>query len=631
MPKSIPAQNMEQSLTRLSLLEQFINLSKDAIQVSDEQGRLVFINDAASERLGISKEEVSNYFVSDFEKRLKDPDAWRLHLEELKKTDHLVFDGLNVNQKTGSNFEAEVTVRYVNIEGVGYVIASSRDVTERKIAEQKLKESEQRLTDVLTIIGEGVWDWDIENGKVWHNTRWSEIMEFGEGIDYHTNQEFTSRIYTPDRLMAEGNLSKAIKSSDFFESEFRIVRKDGSLVWIRDQGHVIRRDEQGNLLRILGSISDISQRKRYELELKHQRDILDKLANQLPGMLYQFQLFPDGKMVFPYASRGVREIYGLTPEQVYKDVNSSLHILYPEDSEKVLLSIQNSAQTLDTWQLEYRVLLPGHDVGWRLGIAKPEQLDDGSILWHGYIQDITERKLREEELRAKNDALEKANSELDRFVYSTSHDLRAPLTSVLGLVDLCEQLEPNNKELHTFFSMMKQAVNRLDNTIKNILDYSRNSRIGMVPERLPMQEIICQAVDHIRHMPEAQKIDFEIKVQEPVLLMSDRLRVTAIVNNLITNAAKYQRSLESNQWVKVVFESGEVGGTLTVSDNGEGIPEDKHQRIFAMFVRHSQNSTGSGLGLYMCKEMVERLRGTISLKSIPGKGTTFTVFLPHLA
>jgi len=630
MPKPISAQNLEQSLTRLSLLEQFINLSKDAIQVSDDEGRLVFINDAASERLGISKEEAHNYFVSDFEKRLKEPEAWRLHLEELKKNDHLIFDGLNVNQKTGADFEAEVTVRYVNIEGAGYVIASSRDVTERKIAEQKLKESEQRLTDVLAIIGEGVWDWSIENGKVWHNKKWSEIMEFGEEVDHHTNQEFASRIYPPDRSVAEGNLTKAIRSSDFFESEFRVVRKDGTLTWIRDQGYVMKRDAQGNPLRILGSISNISQRKRYELELKHQRDILDKLANQLPGMLYQFQLFPDGKMVFPYASRGVKEIYGLTPEQVYKDVNSSLHLLHPEDSENVLSSIQNSAQTLGTWQQEYRVQLPNSEVGWRLGVAKPERLSDGSILWHGYIQDITERKLAEEELRAKNEALEKVNSELDRFVYSTSHDLRAPLTSVLGLVDLCERLEPDNAELQTFFSMMKQAVNRLDNTIKNILDYSRNSRMGIAAEKLPMHEIIHQAIDYIRHMPEAAKIDFQVEVVEKVPLVSDRLRVTAIVNNLITNAAKYQRKDEVNPWVNVRFDAGETGATLTVSDNGEGIPEEKHQRIFEMFVRHSQNSTGSGLGLYMCKEMVERLQGSISLRSIPGKGSAFTVFFPHL-
>ena len=621
--------DLEEALTRLSLLEKFINLSTDAIQVSDEDGRLVFINDVASERLGISKDQVQHYLVSDFEKRLADPAAWRSHVEDLKRAHSLVFDGINLNQKTGTQFPAEVTVRFVLIGGKGYVIASSRDVTERKLAEQKLRESEQRLNDVLAIIGEGVWDWNLRTNRVWHSPKWADIVGFEKPEPEHTAAEFDAMIYPPDREFAIGALQQALKADGHFESEFRIVRNCGTLIWIRDQGYVAERDEAGAPVRVLGSLCNISERKRYELELKHHHDILDKLANQLPGMVYQFQLFQDGRMVFPYASRGVVDIYGLTPEQVYQDVNSSLYILHPDDRESVLTSIQRSAQTLETWQLEYRVLIPGRSEGWRAGVAKPEKLEDGSILWHGYIQDITERKLAEAEMTQKNEALQKANEELDRFVYSTSHDLRAPLMSVLGLVDLCQQTEPEHPELKTYFSMMRQAVNRLDNTIKNILDYSRNTRLGPALEVIDMRELIESHIDTIRHMSEAHAITFRVEVQGNVAFVSDRLRIATITNNLITNAVKYQRKEEREPKVTVSFHCHATEAVLTVQDNGEGIPENQQQRIFEMFVRNSAQSTGSGLGLYMCREMVDRLGGNIAVTSKVGVGSTFTVRIPN--
>jgi PAS domain S-box-containing protein len=572
---------------------------------------------------------VQHFLVSDFEKRLADPEAWRNRVEDLKRTSYLVFDGINLNQKTGMQFPAEVTVRFVVIGGKGYVIASSRDVTERKLAEQKLRESERRLNDVLAIIGEGVWDWNLRTNRVWHSRKWADIVGFEKPESEHTAAEFDAMIYPPDREFAIGALQQALKEDGHFESEFRIVRSCGTLIWIRDQGYVAERDEAGLPVRVLGSLSNISERKRYELELKAHHDILNKLANQLPGMVYQFQLFPDGRMVFPYASRGVADIYGLTPEQVYQDVNSSLYILHPDDRERVLTSIQHSAQTLETWQLEYRVRVPGTGEGWRAGVAKPEKLEDGSILWHGYIQDITGRKLAEAEMTRKNEALQKANEELDRFVYSTSHDLRAPLMSVLGLVDLCQQIEPEHPELKTYFSMMRQAVNRLDNTIKNILDYSRNTRVGPVLEVIDMHELIESHIDTIRHMSEAHAVTFEVDVRAHVPFVSDRLRIATITNNLITNAIKYQRKNEPQPRVAVSFSCGATAAVLTVTDNGEGIPSHQYQRIFEMFVRNSSQSTGSGLGLYMCREMAERLGGTIAVTSQVGAGSTFTVTIPN--
>ena len=620
---------VEQTITRLSLLEKFIDLSTDAIQVSDEEGRLVFINETASNRLGIPRDKASDYFVQDFERLFEAKTEWDKHVEELKQKDFIVLEGLNVNQQTGARFPAEITVRYLVIGNKGYVLASSRDITERKNAEQKLKESEIRLSSVLSITGEGVWDWNINSYRVWHNKRWNELLGFDVELREHQHNDFESLVYSDDFDNWKKALELAMQTGSPYHVEHRVIRKDGIIIWLRNQGKVIEWDNDGNPVRMVGSISDISQAKRYELELKHQHGLLNKLANQIPGMIYQFQLFPDGRMVFPYTSVGINEIYELSPEQAYNDVSSSLHILHPDDLERIMQSIKQSAESLENWQCEYRVVLPEKGMGWRSGIAKPERLEDGSVLWHGYIQDITERKRAEEELLKKNIELQKTNAELDRFVYSTSHDLRAPLMSVLGLINLSEKIYPDDNELKSLFYMMKSAVNRLDKTINNILDYSKNSRVEPYIEKIDIESIINNHIENIKYMAEANHVLFDVKVDNKFDFYSDKLRVTAVINNLITNAVKYQRKDEVNPSITIEFISTSKEVTLTISDNGEGIEENQLERIFEMFVRNSERSTGSGLGLYMCKEMVEKLGGRIQVSSVINKGSSFTVVLPN--
>ena len=234
-------------------------------------------------------------------------------------------------------------------------------------------------------------------------------------------------------------------------------------------------------------------------------------------------------------------------------------------------------------------------------------------------------------LEEQNKALRKINMELDQFVYSTSHDLRAPLLGIVGLIHLCEDLYPEDSEMQKIMDKMTHAVNRLDGTLKGILDYSKNSRLDPVYELLDMRSMVMEQIEQIQMIFPAAGITFQVEVNDGVSFYSDRVRVLTILFNLLLNAVRYQRREESNQWVQVHFSSTAEEGRLSVSDNGEGIPGYMITQIFEMFVRYSTQSVGSGLGLYMCKEMVSRLEGTIELKSVPGEGSTFTVCLPNRA
>lgn len=192
----------------------------------------------------------------------------------------------------------------------------------------------------------------------------------------------------------------------------------------------------------------IFQQKKAENELRSGHQLLSKLLAQVPGAIYQFQLFPDGRMSFPFASQGIQNIYEVTPEQVREDAQVVFSHLHPDDTEAILQSIKVSASSMQPWHLEYRVVLPKQGLRWRLGQAQPERLADGSILWHGFISDITERalaeakhKLLEDELRTSYTALTFNENRLRRLMNS----------SLIGIVqgDVSGRLkEANDVVLH---------------------------------------------------------------------------------------------------------------------------------------------------------------------------------------
>jgi PAS domain S-box-containing protein len=251
-----------------------------------------------------------------------------------------------------------------------------------------------------------------------------------------------------------------------------------------------------------------------------------------------------------------------------------------------------------------------------------------------YIREIEVAKKQVEQLNTElNTTVEElitTNSELDRFVYSTSHDLRAPILSVIGLVDLCSSFYPDDEELHESFRMMRQGLVRSDEAIRAILEYSKNRRLDLEPVPLDVHKLVGMHLENIGFMPGISDVRFEVDIDPEARLFSDRSRVMSIINNLITNAAKYQRPSESDKYVKISYKATPKGGIFEVKDNGEGIPLDRQKKIFGMFVRNSSVSTGSGLGLYITQDIVKRLGGEINLVSEEGKGSVFSVTLPHL-
>jgi len=230
-------------------------------------------------------------------------------------------------------------------------------------------------------------------------------------------------------------------------------------------------------------------------------------------------------------------------------------------------------------------------------------------------------------IMSKNDELAKTNKELDRFVYSASHDLRAPLSSLLGLIEV-SRLAKSKEELDECMKMMKGRVHNLERFIGDIIDFSRNSRQEIQKAPVNLYRACHEVVDGLKfaHGQENTAIKFHIPAE--LEFMCDLPRLKIILSNIIGNAMKYH---DPNKTLHQIDISGSLHGDtvhIEIKDNGIGISSEHHQRVFEMFYRASEKSHGSGLGLYIVQETITKLEGNIRFDSTLGKGTSFIISLP---
>lgn len=233
------------------------------------------------------------------------------------------------------------------------------------------------------------------------------------------------------------------------------------------------------------------------------------------------------------------------------------------------------------------------------------------------------------ELKEKNRRLEKALKELDQFVYSVSHDIRAPLTSIQGIINLAllESRESSSKE---YFEMIKSMVDKLDTFVHQVIDYYYGNRHNKNFDEIDFATLMENITEGYRYDPETNDIDIKVNLDIKEPLISNKIKMRIILANLIANSIKYQREDNGDKWVKVEITTDKQKAEILVEDNGIGIEQEQLERVFEMFHRASHKSIGSGLGLYIVKDSVESLDGDIKMSSQPNKGTRVEITLPNL-
>lgn len=235
--------------------------------------------------------------------------------------------------------------------------------------------------------------------------------------------------------------------------------------------------------------------------------------------------------------------------------------------------------------------------------------------------------LKKENLKKQNAELIKINKELDRFIYSSSHDLRAPLSSLLGLIQLTE-LEHDESLKKDYLKMMHGRIAAMDLFIKEIIDYAKNARQEAEYECININDEIEKIIQDLKYMEGANTVTVCRTGLENVTINGDLMRIRIVLSNLISNAVKYRDNTKEKCELHISTSADSNSVVIEFKDNGIGISPSHHEKIFAMFYRAHETSTGSGLGLYLVRETLNNLRGSIMIVSEVGIGSTFTITLP---
>jgi signal transduction histidine kinase len=241
----------------------------------------------------------------------------------------------------------------------------------------------------------------------------------------------------------------------------------------------------------------------------------------------------------------------------------------------------------------------------------------------------SEKALRESEqmMAKKNEELTRMNVEMDKFVYSSSHDLMAPLRSILGLINLCN-LTDDHDETKKYLHMVKDRVVELEKFIKEMSDYSKNASQSVVIEEIDIHKLVREVLETLRFYPDAERLLLDIDIEEDLTILSDHTRLKVIFSNIISNCFKYCDLEKNDPFVRVTAGRHRSMIYIEIADNGLGIKESALPKIFDMFFRAHDHGEGTGLGLYIVKETIDKLGGTIAVHSAVGKGTTFKITLP---
>ena len=516
-----------------------------------------------------------------------------------------------------------------DIDGGAWVGVLS-DVTSERASEDALRETITRfralveqMPAVVYLHGPGA---DPANIPEFMSKRYEEV--FGYPIEERmADPDLWSKILHPDdRDRALEIARHAAATGAPFSMDYRIVRRNGQVAWIHDETVLVRGD-RGEPLFWQGVATDVSERKQTEEALRDAAAKFQTLAEQIPAVTYIEQL---GETASPiYMSPQYEAILGFTPEERLATPGLWESRLHPDDRDRVLAEVEAMSDDVGGWSLEYRMLhRDGHAV-WLRDEAVLVRDDDGAPLFHqGVLFDISDSKRAEQELERALVELRRADEIKDAFLTAVSHDLRTPLSTILGNAITLEHgdelgLSPDDRRelLHTLASKAR----RLTDLITDLLDMDRLSR-GAIEPRFAPDEIGSLVARLVRDTDALGERRVELDVW-PVVAVVDRAMVERIIENLLVNAAKHT-PVSATVWVRVRPRG--PGVELVVEDDGPGVPEPIRETLFQPFERGptaNPHAPGVGLGLSLVARFAELHGGRAWVEERSGGGASFHVVL----
>jgi PAS domain S-box-containing protein len=482
--------------------------------------------------------------------------------------------------------------------------------------------------------GTFVWEWDVGSDHLGDIDEGLAQLGYAPGEVERTQQGWDSLIH-PDDIEANhaAYLEHAAGKTAMYEHAYRARTRDGGWRWLQERGRIVERHPDGTPRRMLGTQTDVTERKAAEQAASRATARLEKIARHAPGMLYQFELAPDGSARFRYVSERVESLFGLGAEQAMRDATAMFDAIVPDDRAAVQASIMASARGLLEWRCEFRVGRAGGPPRWLLGRSTPQRDADGTVVWHGTVQDVTERR----ELDAARQAAavaQAANQAKTAFLSRMSHELRTPLNAVLGFAQLMEidEAEPAGATQRQRLALIRQSGEHLLQMIGDLLDMTRIEAGGMALQIEPIA--LAPLAGACLAMLQSQAAAAGVRLEQlppaaDLHVRADATRLRQVLLNLLGNAIKYNRRAGQARLCWFAAEDGFVH--VQVADDGPGIAAEDLPRLFEPFYRGAQHAAvvdGAGIGLSVTQSLVTLMGGRVMVHSPPGRGAVFTVALP---
>lgn len=430
-----------------------------------------------------------------------------------------------------------------------------------------------------------------------------------------------------EKFIQEYSLSwmQAYIGQQFLGSAIRIGKKvEGFLIVLLQESEIVS-ESLFHSIRILSAAIAVEERRKTALSALSESE--RKYRTIFEGSPNGIIMADPEIMRFRYVNQTACRMFGYTEVEF---INKAVKDLHPAQTLQEVVPV---FQDLASSKINYAPDVPCMDSNGRVfyaDIYTSLVSFGGKPMLAGFFTDVTQRRNDQQAILKNNQELKKINAELDNFVYSVSHDLRSPLLAIQGIIQLIRLSKQIPAGLEKYLHMIADSATRMDETIKEILEYSRNARLEVRNEIIRFNDLIPQIFNDVKHI-NTDETELKLRISEQIIFASDRSRVITLLKNLISNAVKYKKKGRNDSFVLVDITVSEEEALIRVEDNGEGIDEEHLDKIFDMFYRASNSAPGTGLGLYICKEILQNINGRIFVESAKGAGTVFILHIKNKA
>jgi len=620
-----------------NFLDNIINTVGAPIFVKDAQHRWVLFNNKFTELTGRSAEELLGRSDRDYIPEKEAKIFWKIDNEVLR-TGKTVRNEERITSADGKVHEIlTVKSRYINEKGNKFIIGFITDITEIKKAEEKINQLNANLRGILESTQESVYAVDNNFQYLAFNQNHKRIMKvlYKSDIEVGKNKIHYFKGNKDARWVRE-EIKKALAGHHFISEHYLTYK--GFTGFIQTTYNPIRND-QGEVRGAAVFVNDITPRKEFERIIKlvnaNLRGLLESTRDHILAVDLKYRYITFNKT----HAHAFKQLFGAE----IKMGQSILDVLTPELQQVAKKEIGKAIRGKQ-FLIEEQLV---KDVVFEVSL-NPIRAEKGEVTGVAiFARDITQRKTIEAQLKRLNEELvqqniqleqqeveQKAtleelserNFELDQLMYKTSHDLRSPLSSIMGLVNLAH-LDDNAANHKLYLSKIEGRIKKLDEFISSMLNYARVNRIDVSREKINLKTVAETSIRELEYLENFRAVDTRVECKGDPTITSDLLRIRIIFSNIISNAYKYfNPDAKSRLLIRITRKKNAV--EIMFSDNGIGIKPEHKEKIFDMFYRATDRSQGSGLGMYIVRQAVEKLNGTITLASEYGEGTTINIILP---